>query len=245
MSTNETVRARPISFAEVAELAHKDANPLEAYQVNVTLRHGLTLTPVTLTPKPVGSMVRSGEDYPHHVMYRPVPKPGGMGLHTVDRDHPVGHEVDLTAVSHFDAQSRVTLFTSEAAERTAELVHGVDEPERGRRAIYVRDEAGEEMRLTPVYGSQLTIGVVVKDVPPEEVARRAEAALQAEFGDAMGSVRKVTSRPAEDLRVNVFTTIDKEEVLAVNVLAAETSYVASGKPYVEEVDPAATPAEVN
>ncbi|MGZ4428576.1 MAG: hypothetical protein ACXVXC_05805 [Nocardioidaceae bacterium] len=245
MSTYETVRARPISLADVAALARKDAEPVEVFKAKVSRQHGLSLTPVTLTPKPVGSRERAGEDFPHTVIFLTVPDPGpAMHPYTVDRNQPVGHEVEFTVVSMFEARSKVTLYTSEEAERTASLMRRSSDPERGRRVIYVPDERAEEMRLTPVYGSQLNVGVVVKDLSPEEVAVRAEAALRAEFGDALGSVAKMTARPAEDVRVNVYTSSDKEELLAANVLAAEAGYVAPGKPYVEEVDPSAQPVDV-
>jgi hypothetical protein len=240
MSLNDTVRARPISFAEVAALAHKDAEPLEVYRAKVTRQHGRTLTPVTLTPEPVTGTVGTGVDCPHHVMFRAVPDtgPSAMQPYTVDRSQPVGYQVDCTVVSLFDAKSRVTLYTSEEAERSAELARRVTDPDRGRKLIYVFDPLAEEMPLTPVFGSQLTIGVVVQGLRPDEVLKRAEAALLAEFGDAFGSVRRVTSRHAENIRVNVYADKDKAELVATGVLAAEAGFVAAGKPYVEEVDPA-------
>ena len=246
MSTYESVRARQISFADVAALATKGAEPVEAYKAKVTRQHGLTLTPVTLTPEPISSRALAGEEIPHHVVFLAVPDdgPSAMHSHTVDRKQPVGHAVSCTTVSMFDARSRFTLFTSEEAERSAALMRKAKEPERVRQAIYVRDERAEEMRLTPVYGSRLNVGVVVRGLGPEEVAKRAEAALQAEFGDAMGSVRSLTSREAEDLRVNVYTSSAKDEVLGMNVLAAEVRFLAQGEPYIEEVESTTKPVEI-
>ena len=247
MSTYETVRARPISFADIAALAHRAAEPVEVYRAKVTGQHGLTLTPVTLTPEPVSSKALAGEDFPHHVMFLAVRDdgPSAMGAYTVDRSQPVGYAVDFTAVSMFGARFRVSLFTSEEAERTAELVRKVKEPARVRQGIYVNDALAGEMRLTPVYGSRLSVGVVVKGLGPEEVAQRAEAALRAEFGDAMGSVRSVMSRAAEDLRVNVYTSSAKDEVLATNVLASEVGFVSMDKPYTEEAAATVQPVEIS
>ncbi len=245
MSSYETVRARRISFADVEALAHQGAEPFEAYRAKVTGQHGLTLTPVTLTPQPVGGKGLTGEEFPHHVVFQAVPdqRPNAMHPHTVDRSRPVGYAVDFTSVSAFNARSKFTLFTSEEAERSAVLVRRAREPEQTRETIYVADEQGEELRLTPVYGARLSVGVVIKGIGSEEVVARAEAALQAEFGDALGPVRSVTSQSAEDLRVDAFASSAKEEVLARNVLAAEVGYLTTGKPYVEEAEATAGPVE--
>ena len=246
MTTYETVRARPISFEEITALSLSSAEPIEAFRAKVTGQHGLTLTPVTVTPDPVGSKLRAGDDVPHQQVFLAVPDdgPNGRAAHTFDRSKPMGYAVDVTTVTMFNGRARLTLLTSAEAEHNSALAGKTKDPVKVRESVYVRDDLAEPMRLTPVYGSRLNLGVVLHGLAPEDVARRAEAALQQEFGDAMGSVRNVATVNVEDLRVDVFTTSDKEEVLATNVLLGEVGLVAGGKPHVSEADPATPPPAV-
>lgn len=243
MTTYETVRARPISFEEITKLSLRNAEPIEAFRAKVTKQHGLTLTPITVTPEPAGSKLRLGDEVPHQQVFLAIPDdgPNGRSAHTFDRTKPVGYAVDVTTLSLFKGRARLTLFTSAEAEVNSELAGRSKQPAKVRESIYVRDDLAQPVHLTPVYGSRLNVGVVVAGLDPEDVARRAEEALQREFGDALGTLRNVATVNVEDLRVDVFATSDKDEVLAVNVLMGEVGIVAPGKPHVAEADPTTPP----
>jgi hypothetical protein len=239
MSTSTTVNARPITFAEIEALATGEApQEFTAYLQETSAIHGETLTPATITVRQDTALARRGEAVPHYKQYAAVPddRPSALKEFRADVEHPVGYKVSVGWVNMFGSQSGLTLFTSPEAEESARVLNGWAESEAGRLRLYVTDAKAPKRPLTPVFGSQLSVGVVVEGVTPEELRERAERALQAEFGDALRPVRKVLTRLVKDARVNVYA-MDDRELVATNVLDAETSYVTNGNCHTEEVTP--------
>lgn len=243
----QTVKARPITFAEIEALAARDAEPVDIYWVEHTRQHGATLTPARLTPIPKQGHAYFDAPVPHGEVHAAVENtsPNATTRWKADKDTVVGYEVRFDITTMFGVQTGGQLFSSPEAERTASLVLGYQDPADRRERIYVQDsKAGRDERLTPVHGSQVTISMVLTGVDAEDGLARATAALQAEFGDAVRPNMKAQSRPVAEKRVNVYANPDGQ-VIAVNVLTAEVSnYMRTSSVTTEEVDPAAPPIEV-
>lgn len=241
MSDRRTVNARPISYAEIEALA-LDQAPLkfEGFILEHSVRHGQTLTPVEFSAE----KSRKGEV--GKPLYRPVAdtRPNAkVGDVRADPDDVVGYVLTLNYTSMFGTMSGFTLFSSVAAEDSALALRGYGGTIfEHRLRVFVADSHAEEMPLTPVFGSQVSVGMIIKGLDPEEVNRRAEAALLAEFGDAVGKLRKVNTRPVKDYRINIYTTGHKP--LAYNVLSAEASYLNTGGAYQTEEAPPSEPTVV-
>jgi hypothetical protein len=242
-SKTETIKVRPITFAEIESLTPRDAEPVNVYVAEESRRHGLTFTPATLSAVAKTGKVFFGADIPHDPVYAAIPndRPNARNRWVEDKDTVVGHVLSCDIRTMFGMQTNGWLFTTPEAEATAADVRGFSDPSRTRTKVYVEDsKAGREERLTPVFGSQVTTGFIVEGIDADEALARAEAALRAEFGDAVRPRGKFQSRPVADKRVNIFTPGNPREVLALNVLDAEVSYyMRSGAVDVEEVDPAA------
>lgn len=238
-----TVTIRPITYAEINALAARDAAPVQVYVASESRRHGLTFTPATLTPKAKTGRAYEGTDVPHETLYAAVPNDSvnaSPGQWREDKSRPVGHVISCDFETMFGTHSGGWLFTSPEAETTAADVRGYTDPTHTRLRVFVEDsKAGRAERLTPVFGSQVSTGFIVEGIDADEARARAEAALRAEFGDALRTNAKSQSRPVPDRRVNLYTVGDRE-VLALNVLDSEVSYyMRSNAVDVEEVDPSA------
>lgn len=247
-SEAETVKVRPITFAEIEALAPRGAEPVNIYVAEESRRHGLTFTPATLTVEPRTGRTFYDADVPHDPVHAAIPndRPNARNRWVEDKDTIVGHALSCEIKTMFGIRQNGWLFTSPEAEATAVDVRGWANPASTRIKVHVEDrKAGREERLTPVFGSQVTTGFIVEGIDDDEALQRAEAALRAEFGDALRPRAKFQSRPVADKRVNIFTPGTPREVLALNVLDAEVSYyMRSGAVDVEEVDPAAPPIVV-
>lgn len=236
-----TVNARPLSFEDIAALAPADATSMDAFVCEESMQHGLTLTPVTITPAPLSG--RSSRDLP--VPHRPVhaavlnERPNAApGTYRVDKDTVVGFEVRAETTDLFSTQRDMTFFTSADAETATVRGTGHVDPSRDRAKVFVLDPAGEEFRLTPVHGAQVSAGFIVTGMDAEVARTRAEAVLRAEFGDALRPQFKLQARPVAERRVNVYTSAAKEQILAANILGAEISYyMRGGSAYSEDWDP--------
>lgn len=239
----ETVKIRPITFAEIEALAHRDAEPVEVYLAEQSRRHGLTFTPATLTTRPRSSRSRDGDEIPHDAVYAAVPNTA-TNAHSPwreDKDTQVGHVIACETRTMFGTSRSGWLFTSEEAERSAADARGHSNPAHTRTSVYVEDlKGGREERLTPVFGAQVTTGFIVEGIDADEALARTEAVLRAEFGDALRQNAKFQSRPVKDLRVNLYTVGGDRKPIALNVLDAEISYyMRSGAVDTEEADPTA------
>ena len=239
----QTVTVRPITFAEIEALSARGVEPVEVYLAEESRRHGLTVTPATLTLLPKTGRAFHDAPVPHEPLGAVIPndRPSDLQRWREDKDTVVGHVLACEFITMFGTRTGGWLFTTPEAETTAVDVRGYSDPTQTRTRTYVGDlKGGREERLTPVFGAQVSTGFIVEGVDAEEAHQRAEAALRAEFGDVLRSNGKFQSRPVRDKRVNVFSTGNRE-VLAINVLDSEVSYfMRSGAVHVEEVDPAAT-----
>ena len=92
--------------------------------------------------------------------------------------------------------------------------------------MFVEDADGDAMNVTPVWGSQVSLTAFIEAAAgePDEVRKRVEKALQAEFGDVEVRLHNFKARPVMDQRVTVFHP-SSDEVLAANILEAESFYV--------------------
>jgi hypothetical protein len=239
-----TVHARPISHAEIEALAQADARPLDCYLLESSAVHGLTLTATTLTARK-GLFGSGRRGTPHKPVYLPEPdtRPNAHpDDYVADTDTVLGHIVQVATRNMFGIHSGLTLFTTEDAERAQRMYRttGHRNPEAHRQRVYVADPDGQEMPLTPVYGAEATLGMIVKGVDPDEALRRAQAALEAEFGEAL-TLHKELSRPVRDRRVNVYdedADPDKPRLLASNIIEASAHYLYAGSSYrTSEVPP--------
>lgn len=91
--------------------------------------------------------------------------------------------------------------------------------------VFVEDPQAQRVPLMPIFGAQATLSFIVQGVDTDEVARRCEAMLRKEFGDALGRNMKVLARPVENRRVDVFTADGSRTPLAVGILSSEVSFV--------------------
>lgn len=97
-------------------------------------------------------------------------------------------------------------------------------PHRSGEEVYIADEEGEEIPLTPAYGSMVSLTVTMPGVSPEE----AEEALGAFMrGLASGRVKTLKARPLADRRVNIYDNDggQKGQTIALNVLEGEAHTV--------------------
>ena len=98
-------------------------------------------------------------------------------------------------------------------------------PRRSGEEVYIADEEGEEIPLTPTYGSLVTLTVSMPGVSPEE-AEEALRYFMKNFSDR-ARVKTLTARPLADRRVNVYNNDggQKGRALALNVLEGEAHTV--------------------
>jgi hypothetical protein len=101
--------------------------------------------------------------------------------------------------------------------------------------VCIPDPEGEEVPITPQYGSMATLTVSMPGVHPDEL----ELALMAFMENlAQGRVTSLSTKPLAERRINVyeFNAGEKGAPIALNILEGEartkTGYMAS---YVEEV----------
>lgn len=240
MPAFETVTARPLSFDDIAALAVHDAEPFTAFVHTQSIQNGTTLTPITITPEP---RFRAHDDapVPHRPVHEAVPderRNATPNTYRVNKDLVVGYAISCASIDMFGSQQGMWFFTSADAEAAALHGTGHSRPEHDRQRVFVADPAGDEYRLTPVHGSQVSTGFIVTGIDADEALARTEAALRAEFGDALRANTKFQSRPVPERRVNVYTSAAKEQMLAANVLSAEVSYfMRTGSAYTEDWDP--------
>ena len=221
-----TVNARPLSYAEIDALAHGQA-PLtfDCYKREATG----TLTPATCTVEESrGRKYRDTVGVPHRPFYASMLDPRNPGRFVADPDDLVGFMVRAEITTIFEGVQGLTLFTSPDAEESAAQVNGFSDPETSRLTVYVADSHAEPQPLTPIYGSQVSVSVCVADIDPETLAARVEEVLRTEFGDSMSKNIKVLTRAVEDRRVAVYDGVDGTP-LALGILAAEVPYVKRAK----------------
>lgn len=237
----DTVHARPLTYAEVEALATGEApSTFEGFLKETRVAHGEVLTPATFTIRPKHHK-REGSPADVVYAYEPNTGPNSLTKFRALRDNPVGYKVHVGVSTMFGMSTSRYLFSSPEAEDSAINLSGwSSDAVRQRLSVFVADEKAPENPLSPVFGSQLTVGVVIAGLGPEEVAERAERALAAEFGEAFGTIRKVQTRPVPNVRVNVYTARKNRELLAANVLDSEISYAVKGSNNVystEEIGP--------
>lgn len=137
----------------------------------------------------------------------------------------VGQRCEVEAVNDFGAPSNWVLYTTpEAAESDRRLGSRRAELSAAYLEGTSADEGARRLPLAPVHGTAATLSFLVEGVDAEEVVRRAEKALEAEFGPALGSTRKLVALPAPLRRVDVFSTGGKQQ-LASGLLEAEVPLV--------------------
>lgn len=264
MSEYEYVNARPISVAEIMAMAEGEVESAEVYVPRGTARHGVTLDRATLTlsgntlarkrqidaenEAEVASRPRSkrGHTFAARAAASPVyarkPAPTEREPERTVADveaGPIGYDVKFSHATEYGIESGFTLTTvPDAVAGGANDVRAERMGAEGIAQCYVADERGSAMRLTPDYGSQMTLGVTIKGVDHVAALARAEAVLRAEFGDAL-TLHKGLTRPVPDVRVDVLrSTADGEVPVAVNVLAADAHHYAKSSVFAtRETDP--------
>lgn len=232
--TSKTAKVRPISHGEIEALSHPDAEPIEMYVVAPHEPEGQVLVRATATPQHRLSA-------PHQIVYAAIvsPRTKDEGRLVEDLTNPVGRRLKIDLLTEFGKHEGRALYTTPEAEACADELgswrHRSGTATNERLTFLLPDDNGEEMPLMPIYGAMGTTSIVVKDISPEDLQRRIEKALQAEFGDNL-AIRKNLTRAVEDTRVNVFD-IETGEALALNVLTSEAHTFARGPYRTEGVRP--------
>lgn len=221
LSSDSTITARPLSFAEIEAIV-ASPEPVEVY----TLTEIGTLTPATVRVTGPRGQSRRGRNQSagdRGAYYAPVPvERGGKTVYEPDTEQgPIGYGYTLEGTTVLGSGVGGTVFTTAEAEKSALLIEGHSEPSRARLTTYVPDDkGGTAMPLTPIWGAQVSLSAVVADIDAETLAERVERALREEFGDNLGQFVKVKTRLVEDRRVDVRDATTKD-VLALNILHAE------------------------
>lgn len=218
------VEVRPFTFEDISALASRivhgdfdayradsDGN-LTAVRVEVANHHGAPRVNITFAMNPVTG--------------------------NLDRSAPVGARIRVDITTCFGAHSQGFLFTTEEAEEASGFGSSQD-PGRLRESLYLPTDnpfdaipdadAGpasqfEHRLLAPVYGSAMDVFCVIKGAAPSDLETRVREILTAEFGDAIGAVVSIATKPVHDTRVDVFDA-ETGRPLAVGVLHAESIYL--------------------
>lgn len=213
----QSATVRPLTFADVAELAARGG------QVGIYLveQHAgdpdPVLVPATLTVDADPAAGTTGTSQ------RPVYRRTEDGKE-VTTEPPLGMSLGVAVKTVFGSETSGRLQTTQDAENRI-AGDSMTSMLALRRRLAVPDPDGAPMRLVPVYGSMVNLTGFVKGIDDQEVLRVVQEALEAAFpAEALLTLRRFQARPVADQRVNVLTAFD--EPIAVDVLAAEASYVA-------------------
>jgi len=224
----QTVRVRPLSYADVERLARGET--IEAYQA---MSDGLMPTTLATASKYPPTATRDTErpygspQYAAVIDERVNAKPG---TYIADKaGEPVGYKVSVRTRTLFGMESGTTLFTTPEAREAYSILNSSDRVRDDRELFAVEEPEGAEMQTVPIYGSMVTTTVFVKGVDHEEADRIVAQAITSAFPDNYSKLRRHLSRPVHDRRVNVYEFGGGEDgrgnAIALNVLAAETSYL--------------------
>jgi hypothetical protein len=225
----QTVKVRPLSYADIERLAAGE--PIEAYRVE---HDGLQAATLTAKAHRVPNSRYGLAAQPKFVEAHSKPVyavterkfPSGMTEKVADKDNVVGQQVDVAVHIHPSTSTGSTFYTTLAAEEVVDSLGHRSSPAASHREHYVvADEQGEERTTVPLFGSQVSLTVFVKEVDDAEALEVVERAVREALADHKFRIRKAQSRPVLDRRVNVYSGSNDNEVLAVGVLYAETSYV--------------------
>lgn len=223
----QTAVVRPMTFDDIIELAQRGGQ-IDVYRVET--RGGTDQTALCPAVLTVNEPVRPGNP-----VGRPVYPVDARGR-SDQTQPPLGLAVGVSIRSMFGTEQGGTLHTTQAAEHRASGEFLTDRASLRARLALPADD-GVTVPLVPVYGSTVNVTAFVKGIDPTDALRVVEEALAAAFpAQAHLTLRKSQSRAVEDYRVNVFST--SGEVIGIDVLDAEASYVAGRSAFRTEAVPA-------